>query len=169
MPHFQNLGDLIRRARDVGKTALIDLGGEQTPREFTYAQLDAMACGVGRALLARGLKRGERVAILSANRAENLAAYFGIMRAGLVAVPVNFKFPRATIHFILKDSGAKLLFCDRARRDDAPSDLPVVAFGDHGAESFDSFLDAGPLATVVPAPGEPAMFLSTPPVHDRRA
>ena len=83
------------------------------------------------------------------------------MRAGLVAVPVNFKFPRQTIHFILQDSGAKLVFCDRARRADCPPDLPVVCFGGDGAESFDRFLDPGPFDTVVPAPDEPAMFLYT--------
>src|SRR5262245_51043188 len=114
MAGFTNLGDLIRRDRDPGKVAIIDLGGEQAPREFSYAQLDAMANGVARALGKRGLSRGDRVAILSANRTEYLAAYYGIMRAGFVAVPVNFKFPRQTIHFILRDSGAKLVFCDQA-------------------------------------------------------
>src|ERR1044072_4530335 len=129
MPNFTNLGDLIRRDRDLSKVAIIDLGGETVPREFSYARLDAMANGVARALIERGLARGDRVAILSANRAEYLAAYFGIMRAGLVAVPVNFKFPRHTIHFILKDAGAKLIFCDLPRRADCPPDLPVVCFG----------------------------------------
>ena len=131
------------------------------PREFSYAQLDEMTRGVARALAKRGLKRGERVAILSANRAEYLAAYYGIMRAGFVAVPVNFKFPRQTIHFILQDSGAKLVFCDQARRPDCPPNLPVVCFGSDGAESFDRFLDIGPFDTIVPAPDEPAMFLYT--------
>ena len=125
MPGFTNLGDLIRRDRDLGKVAVIDLGGEEVPREFSYGALDRMANAVARALLGRGLARGDRVALLSANRAEYLAAYFGIMRAGLVAVPVNFKFPRATIHFILKDAGAKLVFCDRARRADCPDGMPA--------------------------------------------
>ena len=161
MAKFTNLGDLIRRDHDLGKVAIIDLGGETAPREFTYSQLDDTARGVARALVARGLERGDRVAILSSNRAEYLAAYFGIMRAGLVAVPVNFKFPRTTIHFIVSDSGARFIFCDRARRADCPSDLPIVCFGDAGPEGFDAFLDPGPFDTIVPAPDEPAMFLYT--------
>jgi len=158
---FQNLGDLIDRGRDLDKIAVVDLGGEQSPREFSYRTLDAMANGVARALLARGLKRGERVAILSANRAEYLAAYFGIMRAGLVAVPVNFKFPRKTIHFIIADAGAKFVFCDRARRADCPENLTVACFGGEGAEAFERFLDPGAFAAVVPDTNEPAMFLYT--------
>jgi acyl-CoA synthetase (AMP-forming)/AMP-acid ligase II len=161
MTSFTNLGDLIRRDRDPDRIALIDLGGEQAPREFSYRRLDAMANAVARALAARGLARGERVAILSANRAEFLAAYFGILRAGLVAVPVNFKFPPTTIDFILRDAGARLVFCDPPRRENCPADVPVVCFGGDGAESFDRFLDPGPFDAVTPAPDEPAMFLYT--------
>lgn len=161
MARFTNLGDLFRRDRDPDKVAVIDLGGEQVPREFSHARLDSMANAVARALLKRGLQRGERVAILSANRGEYLAAYFGIMRAGLVAVPVNFKFPRQTIHFIINDAGARLVFCDRPRRADCPDDLPAVCFGSAGTESFDDFLDPGPFDPVTPAPTEPGMFLYT--------
>src|SRR5262245_10380139 len=161
MARFTNLGGLVVRDRDLSKVAIIDLGGEQAPREFTYAQIDATAMGVARALLRRGLKRGDRVAIVAANRAEYIATYYGILRAGLVAVPVNFKFPRQTIHFIIKDSGAKLVFCDSARRDDCPPDLPVVCFGGEGPESFERFLDRGSFDAVVPADREPAMFLYT--------
>jgi len=157
MSGFRNLGDLIPRDRDLTKTAIIDLGGEHGPREFSFAQLDAIANGVARALGRRGFQRGDRVAILSANRAEYLAAYYGIMRAGLVAVPVNFKFPRETIHFILRDAGAKLVFCDAQRAADCPADLESVQFG----TPFTAFLDPGAFQTVVPAPDEPAMFLYT--------
>src|SRR5258706_15991620 len=135
MTAFTNLGDLIPRDRDLGKIAIIDLGGKLA-REVSYGQLDAMANGVARALSARGLARGERVAILSANRAEYLAAYYGIMRAGLVAVPVNFKFPRQTIHFILRDSGAKFMFCDPPRAPDCPPELACVQFGRARAGGF---------------------------------
>jgi acyl-CoA synthetase (AMP-forming)/AMP-acid ligase II len=161
MPIFTNLGDLIRRDRDLDKIAIIDLGGEKSPREFTFRQIDDMANGVARALTKRGFARGDRIGILSANRAEFIAAYFGIMRAGLVAVPVNFKFPRQTIHFILADASAKLVFCDTQRCPDVPQNMPSVHFGDDGANGFDRFLDPGPFAAIVPQPREPAMFLYT--------
>ncbi len=161
MASLQNLGDLIGRDRDLAKIAIIDLGGETGTREISYARLDAMANGLARGLRARGLKRGERVAILSANRAEYLAAYYGIMRAGLVAVPINFRFPRQTIHFIIKDCGAKLIFCDSARRADCPAELPSVCFGAAGAAGLDAFLDLGPFDAIVPAAHEPAMLLYT--------
>src|ERR671935_1798578 len=150
MTPFTNLGDLIPRHRDLGKIAIVDLAGGIT-REISYGQLDAMANGVARALRARGLERGDRVAILSANCAEYLAAYYGIMRAGLVAVPVSFKFPRSTIHFIQRDADAKLVFCDMARAPDCPPDIPAVHFGDEGAKGFDRFLDGGPFDAIVPS------------------
>ena len=76
---FINLGDLIRRECDRDKIAIIDLGGETAPREISYGELDAIANGVARALLRRGLARGDRIGVLSANRAEFLAACYGIM------------------------------------------------------------------------------------------
>jgi acyl-CoA synthetase (AMP-forming)/AMP-acid ligase II len=147
---FYNLGDLVDRSRDPAKPALIDLAADRT---WTYAQLDESAKAHARALTARGYSRGERVAILSANRAEFLAAYYGIMRAGLVAVPVNFKFPPHTIEFVLKDSDARLVFCDAPRRKDVPRGLPAASLDEPPAPAaFES---------VVPQPGETAMFLYT--------
>ena len=161
MARFQNLGDLICCDRDLGKLAIIDLGGERGERTYSYDDLDAFANGVARSLLERGLKRGERVAILSANRAEYLFAYYGIIRAGLVAVPINFKFPRETIAFILRDCGAKLVFCNSARGADCDREVPCVRFGMEGTDGFERFLDLGRFAAVTPAADEPAMILYT--------
>lgn len=157
MTSFTNLGDLIRRDRDLDKIAFIDLGGETGPREFSFCDIDEYADAVARGLLVRGLSRGDSVAILSANRAEYVAAIFGIMRAGLIAVPVNFKFPKETVEFIIADSGAKLVLCDGPRRAVVPADVPTVVFGQE-----QDFLIRGDVAVVVtPRAGEPAMFLYT--------
>ena len=71
-----------------------------------------------------------------------------MVRAGLVAVPVNYRFPKKTIHFIIQDAGAKLVFCDRASRDNCPEDLPAVVFGEEGHDGFDRFVDPGEVETV---------------------
>jgi long-chain acyl-CoA synthetase len=158
---FRNLGQLICRHHDLSKIAIIDLSRRGQAREISYAVLDAMANGVARAIELRGLERGDRVAILSHNCAEYLAAYFGIMRAGLVAVPVNFRFPPKMIDFVLRDAAAKLVFCDSERRSVCPTGVPIVCFGDLGVSGFNQFLNSGGFTEIVPKAGEPAMFLYT--------
>ncbi len=156
-----NLGDLLDRSRSADKTALIDCLDWQRPREYSHGEIDCLANACSRGLLARGLGRGDAVAILAGNRAEFLIAYFGTMRAGLVSVPVNFKFPRDTIDFVLRDSGSKLVFCDRERRGQVPAGIPLVDFDSKGGDGFDALLDHGELAAVRPEPRETAMVLYT--------
>src|SRR6202044_7393 len=128
--------------RDLDKIAIIDLGtGEE--RRFSYRDFEEQANAVARALTARGLARGDRVAILSANRFEYLTTVHGIMRAGFVAGPVNFKFPAATIDHIVHASGARLVFCDAQRFENAPKDLPRIQF-DGDNNEFADFINPGP-------------------------
>ena len=161
MARWHNLGELISRDRDPEALALIDLLEPGAPRHWSHGEIDAGAKAVARGLLAHGLVRGDKVAILAANRAEYVTAYFGTMRAGLISVPVSHRFPRATIHYILRDAGVGLIFADSERLADCPDGIPVVTFGASGGQGFDSLLDPGDFESVAPAEAEIAMFLYT--------
>lgn len=161
MSRFVNLGDIIRRDLDQKKIGLIDLGGEDGPRGYSYTEIDEKSNAVARGLLQRGFKQGMRIAILSANRAEFVFCHFGIMRAGLVSVPINFKFPSALIHFVIEDADVELVFCDAARANDVPEHLPKIVFNRGDAEGLDAFMEPGPFDAISPGPGEAALFLYT--------
>jgi acyl-CoA synthetase (AMP-forming)/AMP-acid ligase II len=158
---LDNLGDLRDPDADSSKTALIDLATPSAPRLWSHGDLDKAAAAVARGLVARGHRRGDRVAILAANCAQFLAAYLGAMRAGLVAVPVNFKLPRETVEYVLRDAGASLVFADAERRAACPPGLPLVELGGIGRDSFEAFLDRGPFEAVQPSENEIAMLLYT--------
>ncbi len=159
--HPYNLGDLTPPDADADDLAVIALDDQLNETRLTTGQLAELANAVARGLLRRGLARGDRVAVLAANSAQFLAVLLGAQRAGLVVVPVNYKFPRALSDFVIRDSGARLVFCDTARRAQAPQDLPVVEFGGQGETGFDALLDPGPFQAVTPAPDEAAFFLYT--------
>jgi len=153
----RNLGVVATGAPDPDRVALIDLADPAAPREWSFGALDRMSAGVAGGLLARGGKRGDRVAILSANRGEYLAVFLGAMRAGLVAVPVNVKLPPAAIEHILGDAAVSVVFVDHERRAVIAGNLPVVEFG----KTFDAFLAPGDFASVEPEADEIAQILYT--------
>ena len=86
------------------KPAVLFQGGS-----VSYVELDAASDRVAAGLLARGLRPGDAVALQLPNVPEFVAAYFGILKAGCVAVPLNLLFKAAEVDFVLADSGARLL------------------------------------------------------------
>ena len=90
---------LARNARMYGtETALIERQPARGSRkEITWSTFDRQANQLANALLKKGVKKGDRVVHLMMNSIEWLPIYFGILRAGAWAVPLNFRFDADTI------------------------------------------------------------------------
>ena len=78
-------------------------------RRLSYAELDAMAARCRGGLAARGIRPGERVALVMSDSPEMIAALLAIMGMGAVAVPCSTLLPPEGLSYVFKDSGAKLV------------------------------------------------------------
>ena len=77
--------------------------------QLTYAELDERSARLAALLVDRGLEPGDRVGVMLPNVPEFPIAYYGVLRAGGVVVPMNVLLKRREIAFYLEDSGSKLL------------------------------------------------------------
>ncbi|VVE76047.1 class I adenylate-forming enzyme family protein [Pandoraea sputorum] len=158
---WHNLGDLVDRSLSLDATAIVDLRDADHPRTYTHTDIDRLANGVATALRARGLPQGAHVAIASLNRAEYLIAYFGIMRGGYVAVPINIKQSREILDYVIDDAGISLAFVDGPRRDALSARVPVIDFDDEGADGFAAQIQPADFDVVRAAQNDVAQMLYT--------
>ena len=80
---------------------------------LTYLQFAERAYLLGGALRAAGIKPGDRVAFLSTNCHRLLEAYYGVLEAGAVLLPLNIRLSPDELAYILNDSGARILFLEK--------------------------------------------------------
>ncbi len=146
------LDDLVRDAARAHPDKAAFLDRDLT---LTWAQTDAQIDRCAAGLRALGLEVGDRVALQVGNTLEFPVAYFGILRAGLVAVPANTGYTRDELRHLVADSGARALITSRAAADDAeavreqaPSLEHVVLVGGSGPGSLEALL-----AGSAPVPG----------------
>ncbi len=123
-----NLASLLTES--AGRTPeapAIRLGGV----ELSYGELDERSARLATLLSERGFEPGDRVGVMLPNVPEFPVAYYGVLRAGGVVVPMNVLLKRREIAFYLEDSGAKLLlawhgFLDEARQGAADAGAELV-------------------------------------------
>jgi benzoate-CoA ligase family protein len=82
-------------------------------RTWSYAEVAAGADGAGAGLLGLGLTPGDRVLLITRDRPEFVATFWGAIKAGLVAVPVPDGLSEEDLRFVLADSEARAVVCDR--------------------------------------------------------
>ena len=80
---------------------------------FTYAQLGERVGRLAGGLRQLGVQPGDRVAFLSTNCHRLLEAYYGVLEAGAVLLPLNIRLSSGELAYILNDSGATILFVEQ--------------------------------------------------------
>ena len=123
------------------KTAVVC--GEE---RFTYAEFAGRAARLGGALEQSRIEHGDRVAFLSTNCHRLLEAYYGVLEAGAILLPLNIRLSSEELAYILNDAGAKILFLEK-------SFLPVV-------ESFRSSLTSVTKFVLLDGPPEQSWLAS---------
>ena len=83
--------------------------GQRYRREMTWRDFDVRANRFANLLLSRGVKRGDKVALLLMNCLEWLPVYFGVLKAGAIVVPMNYRYASDEIKYCLDLADARML------------------------------------------------------------
>ena len=83
--------------------------GQRYRREMTWRDFDIRANRFANLLLSRGVKRGDKVAVLLMNCLEWLPVYFGVLKAGAIVVPMNYRYASDEIKYCLDLADARML------------------------------------------------------------
>jgi long-chain acyl-CoA synthetase len=102
-------------------------------KPLSYSQTNAAANQVANGLVTNGIKKGDRVALSCLNLPFFPIAYFGILKAGAIVVPLSVLLKRDEIEYHLQDSGAKAYFCF-----EGTPDLPMAIEGKAGFDASKS-------------------------------
>jgi fatty-acyl-CoA synthase len=127
---------------------------------LTFAEVNARACRLARALAALGAQEGDRVAVLCHNHPDFFVLLFAAQKSGVILLPLNWRQPPPELAPVLEQAGARILLHDAATRDTAATlcdgtSVRRLGFADAPAETGTGSLDdvAGNLA---PAAGQVA-------------
>src|SRR5262245_36422675 len=104
----------IRFLRYAGQQFAGDVAIVCGDRRFTYAHFADRAARLAGALRAQAARSGDRVAFLSTNCHRLLEAYYGVLEADCVLLPLNIRLAPAELSYVLNDSGARFLFVEQA-------------------------------------------------------
>lgn len=171
-PRFNIAGAIDAWADGSGRTAIIALDEAGRETRMSFDALRSLSCRLANVLAARGIGRGERVAILLPQRPETAAAHLAAYRMGAVAVPLFVLFGPDALAFRLGDSGAAAVITDAAGaatltrlRDTLPGLRAVLCFDGaaEGAEDLPALLSRASdrFTTADTAADDPALIIYT--------
>ncbi len=126
----------------------------QRVEQYTYQRFLRMIASLAQALSENGINKGDRVAVLSENRPEWLAAYLAVVSLGAVIVPLDAQLTEREVALLLESAEAKAIFISAACRQKLPRGFSgmIIAldpgdghvFADMASAHADAMLSPGP-------------------------
>jgi fatty-acyl-CoA synthase len=98
---------------------------------WTYAKFDERVTRFADALADRGIDPGDRISVFLHNSAEFAVAVYGIVRAGAVFTPINYRLPAGELEYIISDSDPYLLVFEEATRETLEAARSGLDVGDY--------------------------------------
>jgi acyl-CoA synthetase (AMP-forming)/AMP-acid ligase II len=154
---YIHIGEMLaRNARKFpNDVALVErVPAEKKRFEFTWKQFDDMANQFSNVLIAKGVKKGDKVVHFMMNSFSWLVAYFGVVRTGAWVVPLNFRFTAEDVKYCCDVAEPTVIVYDEEfapRIDEIKGQLPTVksyiCLGEKipaYAESFTKLLESAP-------------------------
>ena len=143
---YANFAENLKQFFDIGLTHEEKDWLVYENERYTYKEVYERSAQVANALIATGIKKGDRVAICMQNNPEYIFSFMGVMGMGAVCVPLNSWWVPSEVIYGLEHSDAKLLIADKKRLqglESMPDVIKVVTTyaDDENFTSFNSFVE----------------------------
>ncbi len=125
----------------------------------TYAELESRSNRLARHLVARGVERGEPVALCLTRTDELVVALLAIVKSGGAYLPLDPNYPAERLRFMLEDSGARVLVSEQSLAGQLPAQGLELVLVERERERYD-LLSPAPL-TALAGPDDPAYLIYT--------
>jgi fatty-acyl-CoA synthase len=159
---FMNVGDWIRKWSLIrpGKIAIIDDG-----KQFSYRELNNRSNQVANYLLKKGMRKGNRIAVLSYNGHEFIEIYLATAKIGGIFVPLNWRMAPDELAYVLNDCTPVVLFYAEefadtcmALRERVEHIKHYITLGREGISHTERYEDTGSCPSTEPAGFQSATF-----------
>jgi acetyl-CoA synthetase len=112
LPEGFNMGVACSDRHPPNATALIEVRGDGSTREYSFGDIAALSNRLANALIGLGVQRGDRIAIVLPQRVETGVAHLAIYKLGAIAVPMSGLLGPDALVFRLRDCEARLILTD---------------------------------------------------------
>ena len=113
MAVWLNVGEImtVNAVKFGDKMAVKGLAVKDGFNELSFREYNEKGCRLANAWLDMGLKKGDRISVLLYNVMEFMDIYLAAAKAGMVVVPINFRWVGSEIEYVVNDSGSKAFIC----------------------------------------------------------